>query len=98
MLLTRSIICAGILLGVGNGLHAQDAPPETRQPARIQPEAKKALERMAAFYKKMDTATVNATMKIEAEGLPQAMRQEAMTAIQRPNKFLSISQSPMMGG
>ena len=57
MLLTRSIICAGILLGIGSGMHAQDATPETKQPARIQPEAKKALENMAAFYKKMDMAT-----------------------------------------
>ena len=98
MLFTRLIICAGLLLGATDCLHAQEATPETQDESRIQPEARKLLEKMAAFYKRMDMATVNSTMKIEAEGLPQAMRQESTTAIKRPNKFVSISKSPMMGG
>ena len=98
MLFTRTMICAGLLFGASSGLQAQETALESQQENRVQPEAKKLLERMAAFYKKMDMATVNATLKIEAEGLPQAMRQEAMTAIKRPNKFVSLSNSPMMGG
>ena len=98
MLFTQTMICAGLLFGASSGLQAQETALESQQENRVQPEAKKLLERMAAFYKKMDMATVNATLKIEAEGLPQAMRQEAMTAIKRPNKFVSLSNSPMMGG
>lgn len=98
MLLTRSIICASLLFGVTGSLQAQETAPETQDVSRVQPEAKKLLEKMAAFYKKLDMATVNAALKIEAEGMPQPMRQEATTAIKRPNKFVSISQSPMMGG
>mgnify|MGYP001197409219 CR=1 FL=1 len=98
MLFTRTMICASLLFGASSGLQAQETALESQEENRVQPEAKKLLERMAAFYKKMEMATVEATLKIEAEGLPQAMRQEAMTAIKRPNKFVSLSKSPMMGG
>ena len=61
MLFTRTMICAGLLFGASSGLQAQETALESQQENRVQPEAKKLLERMAAFYKKMDMATVDAT-------------------------------------
>ncbi len=78
---------------------APAASAQEAQGPKIDPEAKKVLDALGAYYKGLKSFTLDETtdMVMEAQGMKQTMSSKYSVAMERPNKVARILNEGMMG-
>ena len=91
-MIRTSILC-GVMLGALNttSIFGQ----ETKG---IQPEARALMQKMTDFYKTLKSTQFSSTMTMNSPQFPMPMEQTSSIKLERPNKFVILSEASMMGG
>ena len=66
--------------------------------ADIDPQGRKVLDEMAAFYATLDGVSYASKTTISMDAMPMPMTQQVTVAVARPNMIATRSDNPMMGG
>ena len=69
-------------------------------PAAMDPKARELLEQMSAYFAGLKgfSLTLNASMKLEAQGMKQDMTSEFTVAVEKPNRIAIVLREGLMGG
>ena len=66
--------------------------------ADVDPEGRKVLDQMAAYYAQLDGVSYASKTTISMDAMPMPMTQQVTVAVARPNMIATRSDNPMMGG